>query len=281
VYLLAGRNPVLFEAGFSCMARFYQQDISEITGERNPGYLFLTHVHYDHCGAASYLKSVFPGLKICASERANKIMHSTNALQLMVSLSKNAVPLIAALPGINEDELMTKPFEPFDIDIIIREETTICIDNDTCVEVLLTPGHTRDMLSYYIPERKILFATESGGCLARNGHIVSEFLVDYDAYVTSLNRFLDLDITVFCQGHHFVFTGSSVKDFFTASLRAAKSFKGHVDELLDREGGSIERVVDIIKSEEYDSNPLLKQPEKAYLLNLWTQVARLAQRPSR
>ena len=43
-----------------------------------------------------------------------------------------------------------------------------------------------------------------------------------------------------------------------------------------REGGSIDNVVDIIKTEEYDSNPGIKQPERAYLLNLKTQVTHLA-----
>ena len=88
------------------------------------------------------------------------------------------------------------------------------------------------MLSYYIPERKILIATESAGCLGRDGHIVSEFLVDYDAYIKTLKRFSSLDVEIFCQGHHFVFTGKDVQAFFANSLRAAESFKKHVDELL-------------------------------------------------
>ena len=277
-YLVAKKTAILFEAGFSCMGKFYERDIKKILSNKDPQYLFLTHVHYDHCGAASYFKSIFPDLKIFASERAYKIIHRENALHLISYLSQYAIPLIAERPGINKEELIMEPFQSFDIDIILDREQIIQIDDGLSVEVLVTPGHTRDMLSYYLPEQKILFATESAGCLAQNGRIISEFLVDYDAYINSLKRFSTLDVEIFCQGHHFVFTDDSVKDFFAGSLQMAESFKKHVDELLYREGGSIEKVVDIIKTEEYDSNPNLKQPEKAYLINLKTQVTHLAAR---
>ena len=277
-YLVATKTPILFEAGFSCMGRLYERDIKKALSLQNPSYLFLTHVHYDHCGAASYLKKIFPGLKICASQRAYEIIHRENALDLMSSLSQYVIPLIAARPGIDKDALITESFQGFDIDMILNDEEIIQIDPGLSVQVFMTPGHTRDMLSYYLPEQKILFATESAGCLAQNGRIVNEFLVDYDAYISSLKRFSELDVEAFCQGHHYVFTGENVKNFFASSREAAETFKVHVEELLLREAGSIEKVVELIKMEEYDSNPKLKQPERAYLLNLKTQISHLAAR---
>lgn len=276
VYLVAAKTAILFEAGFSCMGKLYEKDIKKVLLNQTPEFLFLTHVHYDHCGSASYFKKIFPNLKICASQRARKIMQRENAVHLMSSLSQYVIPLIAKLPEIQKEELLMGPFYPFDIDIVFDEEQVISIDDGLSIRVFTTPGHTRDMLSYYIPERKILIATESAGCLGRNGHIISEFLVDFDAYINTLKRFSALDIETFCQGHHFVFTGDDVQDFLNNSLQAAESFKKHVDELLYNEGGSIDRVVDAIKIEEYDSNPEIKQPEKAYLLNLKTQVTHLA-----
>ncbi len=280
-YLVAGKTAVLFEAGFSCMSKLYVKDIQKALFDKNPEYLFLTHVHYDHCGAASYLKKSFPNLKICASQRARDIMGRENAVNLMSSLSQYAAPLIARLPEIPNDELLMESFQPFDIDIVFNEEQVFTIDDELTVQIMITPGHTRDMLSYYIPERKILIATESAGCLGRNNRIVNEFLVDYDSYIRTLERFSRLDIKIFCQGHHFVFTGDDVQSFFANSLQTAISFKKHVDKLFDREKGSVDRVVDIIKSEEYDINPGIKQPEKAYLLNLKTQITHLATKLNR
>jgi 2-aminobenzoylacetyl-CoA thioesterase len=275
-YLTTAKTAILFEAGFSCMGKLYEKDIRKVLGNQNPEFLFLTHVHYDHCGSASYFKQIFPNLKICASQRAHEIIQREHAVSLMSSLSQYVVPLITKLPEIEKEELLLGPFQPFNVDIVFKEECIINIDDGLSVQVLTTPGHTRDMLSYYIPERKMLIATESAGCLGRDGHIVSEFLVDYDAYIKTLERFSTLDVETFCQGHHFVFTGKDVQLFFARSVQTAKSFKKHVDELLCREGGSIDKVVDTIKTEEYDTNQGIKQPERAYLLNLKTQVTHLA-----
>ena len=274
-YLLKARVPLLFEAGFSCMARMYENDIRNQLHQRIPLFLFLTHVHYDHCGAASYLRKAFPGLKVCASRRSSEIIVRSNALDLIRSLSKGVVSIIIGEFGYHA-EFLTTEFEPFPVDMVITKEETIRVDNDLSVQIMITPGHTRDMLSYYIPERKILIATESAGCLARNGRIVTEFLVDYDSYIENIRRFRMLDIEIFCQGHHYVFTGPDVQQFFEDSYRTALSFKEQVQELIVKEEGVIDNVVNLIKAEEYDSNSALKQPERAYLLNLRTRIEHLA-----
>jgi hypothetical protein len=133
-------------------------------------------------------------------------------------------------------------------------------------------------LSYYIPEKRILVATEAVGCADSTGHIVTEFLVDYESYLAGLKRLAALDVAVLCQGHHFVFIGEAVKDFFAHSIESAKRFKTRVEELLRAEGGSVERVVARIKAEEHDNKPLPKQPDKAYLLNLTARVTHVAEK---
>lgn len=280
-YLLNGTTPILFEAGFYSIGPLYVRDIRKVTGEKDPSYLFLTHVHYDHCGAAAYFKKAFPGITICASKRAGEILRRPNAIELMTSLSDNFTRLAEASPDIDTDAILHSPFEPFTIDRIFEREEIFTVDPSLHVQVLFTPGHTRDMLSYYIPERRILIATESAGCRSQTGQIISEFLVDFDAYINSLKRLAALNADIFCQGHHFVYTGSDVAEFFETSLKAALVFRRRVVELLAIEKDSVDRVVERIKEEEYDPNPGPKQPERAYLLNLRTRVAHLADKRDR
>ncbi|MCX5814071.1 MAG: MBL fold metallo-hydrolase [Proteobacteria bacterium] len=278
VYLLVSEHPVIFEAGFCCMGRHYEKDIIEILHERKPEMLFITHVHYDHCGAASYLKKVFEGLKIGASGRASEIIQRPNAQALMVNLSENVIKLIENMDDVNNDILVRDQFEPFHVDTLLEDGQIIDFKNGLSVHVFASPGHTRDMLSYYIPEKKFLIATETAGCMSHTGAIVTEFLVDYDAYITSLRRLAELEVDVLCQGHHFVFTGSDVKKHFEKSIISAEKFRETVEDFLRLEDGSVERVVSLIKAQEYDLNPGPKQPEGAYMLNLRKRVAHLAER---
>jgi 2-aminobenzoylacetyl-CoA thioesterase len=279
VYLYAGPHPVLFEAGFTCAARLYGADIRSILGERRPEILFLTHVHYDHCGATNYLKNIFPGIRIAASRHSGEILARPNAQKLMINLSRLAISLVAQADRVDGKDLIDEPFVPFALDLELDGGSAVIL-GDTTIQVLSTPGHTRDQLSYYIPERKILVGTEATGCMDRTGTFIPEFLVDFDLYMDSLRRLAALPIEVLCQGHHYVYVGQDeVNAFFDRSIKAAEDFKERVTELLNEHAGSVDRVVQQIKREQYDRNPHVKQPEQAYLLNLRARVAHLAGKP--
>ena len=274
-YLLDGDKPVLFEAGVACLGRIYEESIQAVLGGRKPAILFLTHVHYDHCGATAYLAKVFDPLQVAASSLAAQIIVRPNAQKLMRELSQKAALLIT---GVDREKMLPDAFEPFEVNMIVSEGDVIQLENGLSVSVIATPGHTRDLLSYYIPERKILIATEAVGCADITGHIMTQFLVDYDSYMAGLTRLAALEVEVLCQGHHVAYVGDAVKDFLARSIETAERFKDRVKELLGAEGGSVERVVARIKVEEYDSKPLPKQPEHAYLISLSARVRHLAEK---
>jgi len=278
-YVIKAEKPVIFESGYSCIGKVYENDIRSILKEKAPGILFLTHVHYDHCGSTSYLKKVFPNLKVAASQRAAEIIQRPNAQKLIGDLSESAISSIASIiEGDNRKNLIMDPFKPFEVDILLSGGQTIPLGDELSVRVIATPGHTRDMLSYYLPEKKILICTEAAGCLDQNGHVITEFLADYDSYINSLRYLMSLDIEILCQGHRLVFLGEDVKNFLTKSLEAAKLFKEEVENILIEENNSIERTLVRIKTKEYDTNPGPKQPERAYLLNLRTRIEHIAER---
>lgn len=146
------------------------------------------------------------------------------------------------------------------------------------VEVLETPGHTWDSLSFYIPEKKLLVAGEAVGCTSPAGFLSTEFLVDFDLYIQSIERLAGLNVDILCQSHHQVFTGKDAGTVLRRSIPAALEFKQRVEQLLQEENGQVEKVVARIKSEEYDPQPDPKQPEPAYLLNIHARVKALANR---
>lgn len=70
-YLVLGdEKTLMIDAGLSLLGPSYLASVREILGETarpDLDYLFLTHSHYDHIGAAAYLKRHFPALRIGCS----------------------------------------------------------------------------------------------------------------------------------------------------------------------------------------------------------------------
>lgn len=274
-YLLDGPRPVLFESGFSCLGPAYERDARRFLGQGRPELLFLTHAHFDHCGSAAYLQRAFPGLRIAASARAGQILTRPNALKLITELNADAARTAGRW---NPDLARGEAFQPFDLDLVLKDGDRVALGGGLSVQVLATPGHTWDLLSYYIPERKILIATEAAGCPDAVGGIVTEFLVDYQVYLDSLRRLAGLEVEVFCPGHRSVYLGQEAGRYLRASLEAAQEYKAWVDGLLLANDGDVERVMALIRAQEYDPRPEPKQTEAAYLLNLEVRVRHLARR---
>ena len=170
------------------------------------------------------------------------------------------------------------PFEPFEVDRVLCEGDRIDIGNGLTVDVLATPGHTWDSLSYHIPQKKWVFIGEAGGVTGPTGFISTEFLADFDAYMQNLERLATLNPDIVSQSHYALFGGEDAKNFFSRSIEAAHHFKTRVDTFLDEEHGDVDKVVERIKAAEYDVLSWPKQPLSAYLLNLYARVRHLAAR---
>lgn len=277
VYLYDTPQAALFDGGITCFSRIYAMAISSILAPRQPGTLFLTHAHWDHCGAAAYLKQAFPQLSIAASPQAAQILIKPNAIKLISELNWDTGETLWDRAEFDASHLNTQPFSEFEVDIEVKDGQRIILGDGLSVEVLATPGHTRDHLSYYLPEKRILMAGEATGRLDHSGFFTCEFVSDYQQYLSSLQRLAALPVEILCQGHHVTIVGrDNVKALFELSIRATLSLREDIYRLLDEEHGSVAEVVKRLKSRNFDAIPGPKQPEAAYLINTTAQVSHLA-----
>jgi glyoxylase-like metal-dependent hydrolase (beta-lactamase superfamily II) len=269
VYLVDGEKPAIFDAGLAFLGKIYANGIRQILGRRNLQYCFLTHSHFDHCGSVSVLKKEFPGLKVVASENAKNVLSRPNALVLIRKLTQAAEPLAKSI-GIELAEF--ERFEPFEVDVTLKDGEFVELSRDLTVQVIETPGHTRDCLSYFIPQKKVLFCSEAAGVPDETGYIVSEALVDFDQYYESMRRLSEVEYEVLCLGHRQALNGQDANNYFQKSMTQCRDFLNLVETSLIEKGGDVQKVIAQIKAIEYDPIQGPKQIEPAYLLNLEAKV---------
>lgn len=275
VYLLDSERPVLFDAGLAHLAPIYAEHAKSILGERKPAYLLHTHLHYDHCGSTHSLEQVFPGLIIGASQQGAEIIARPGAVKAMAQMSESARLEFGGDTDTNNEECR---FKPFSVGLILGDGDKIRLEEKLSIEVFATPGHTRDFLSYYIPERKILISSEATGCAVSPGMVLAQFVSDYDQYFNSLKKMSALDVQVVCQGHIFAFTGGDVKTFFNLSLNATSDCLELIEKLLQEENGDLANVLMRLKESEWDKIPDKQLPEEAYMANAEARVRQIAAR---
>ena len=229
-------------------------------------------------GAISHFKRLWPDLKIGGPQKCGDILSSPRALDLIGNLNREA--------GKNLEQMGMAPlfdgeFESFGFDMILTPDEPVRLPGDLSIVPLHTPGHTWDFMSYWIPEKKILIASEAVSCIEPDDYLETEFLVDYDAYVTSMTRLQALGAEVMCTGHHAAFTGGDISAHFKNSFDSAENFKKMAEKFLIREQGDIEKALLKVKAVEWDGRPWPKQPETAYLLNTRQKIKTILKRMRR
>ncbi len=271
-FLLLGKIPALFDAGMTFMGPHYLKELKgHLHDPARLQYLLLTHSHYDHCGSAPFLKKRIPGLNIGGSRLAAEVWKRPNAIRLIRSLSRDHEERFKGLIG---DEDVS--FSALDIDLILEDGGELVLGDATRVQVIATPGHTRDAVSFYLPEWEALIAGEAVGVFDGNLHIRPEFLSSYEDYMASLEKLASLKINLLLMAHWYVLTEDDARGFMPKSIEATKRCKKKIEDLLDRLGGDQEAVVKKIFEKEYVDSNSAQQEQRPYLINLQSKVKAVA-----
>jgi 2-aminobenzoylacetyl-CoA thioesterase len=274
-YLLIGENPTLFDAGMNFMGPRYLQEIKVYLGD--PGhlrYLLLTHSHFDHCGAAPFLKGKIPGLKVGASQKAAEVFTKPKAIQLIQELSRNSQKNFESLLTEKEDI----SFDSLKVDFFLEDGRELDLGGGRRIRFIATPGHTRDALSYYLPHLQALVTGEAVGVYTRQFDVQPEFLSSYEDYVASLKKMSALEVEILMLGHVHVLTGDDARTYITKSLEATRRFRERIEEALHQLRGNQESVVQTIFHEDYEKKKSTLQDAQPYLINLAAMVRAVAEK---
>lgn len=272
-YLLDGATPALFDAGMTFAGPLYLEGLKTCLGDADRlSYLFLTHSHFDHGGAAPFLKKSIGGLKVGAHKLAADTFRKPNAVELIRSLSRDYEE-----KHLSPAEMELVAFDSLAVDILVEDGTEFDLGGGLSFRVIATPGHTKDSVSYYIPHLKALITGEAAGVYDRNFNIHPEFLASYRDYLESLEKLALLDLDILMMSHFFTLTGDDAGSYMAKAIAVTKDFRERIENYLKSSGGDREEVVRRIYREDFEETGAILQEARPYLINLQAKVRAVAE----
>ena len=244
-FLFDDEKPLLVDPGVSAFGPLYYQRLREIAGERAGRLtMLLTHSHFDHCGAVPYLTRRFPHARVAASVKAAEVLGKPSAIDLIRRLNAEYEHEMA-------DQLRGEDvsFSGLTIDEPLKEGDRIDLGQRESIQVLETPGHTRDCLSYFFPDSGVLIVGEAAGIPVGN-LIRSGFLASYGDYRETNEKHRTMKAGALYVAHVGILTGRrTVRDYLEQSLEATEEFRMKVARYLEKFDYDHGKVVDALSND--------------------------------
>ena len=157
-------------------------------------YLLLTHCHYDHTGGAARIREI-TGCRIVA--------HSQDAVFLETGNNE-----------VTAARWYGRTMEPFTVDRkLIREMETLYL-GDQAVQAIHIPGHSPGSVAYttWSNGLKILFGQDV------HGPLDPRLLSNRSDYTASLEKLLQEEADILCEGHYGIYRGKEAVARFIQSF---------------------------------------------------------------
>ena len=257
--LIGDTHTALIDCGMMFCAGDTIQRVKDALGTRPLDYIFFSHTHYDHIGALPFFRKEWPNLRTVTSAVGAGVLLKDTPRRVIRELSLTA----AELYGVTIDTSYND--DVFRADIIVKDGDNISLGNLT-VEVLETPGHTRDSLSFFIPEIETLVINETLGVLMPDSSIYPSYLTSFKDTINSMEKCRKIPYKFLSLPHRSIVSSEDANVFFDKAHAAAVSCRDFI--LRMKEKGLNEEEMQNSFYHQYYSGVLSDyQPKEAFMAN--------------
>ena len=230
LYLIKGREAMIIGGGVTATAPSLEKQISAMDFDfKKIKYLVIPHSHFDHCGAAPYLKRKFPHVQIVASAYSKEVLSKDKVVSYIADTNKEVIDVLGLQ---DEYERLNLQFDGVHVDRVVAENDIIDLGDGIEAHFIETPGHTKCSLSVYIPKLKAIFPSDSAPGPTGVGSELSFPSPQYDfsLYVESLQKLAAYEVEICAFEHHGVFFGDQAKNILRQALKQTEDYKNYVTE---------------------------------------------------
>jgi len=258
LYLITGEKNFLVDTSISAFEEEIVTKLKYLLGNKPLDSILLTHSHYDHTGSVPHIQKVF-GSAIFGSERTIELLKKKDVREFIRDMNSKFNRVL----GIEQE---TK-FPSLKKIVPVIDGDVIRIDNNRFLDVIKTPGHTKCSISFLLMPERILFSGDAAGVIEKNNRIKPLFLSDYNLYINSIKKMIEIRAEMLCLPHNAYIKGEKrVRSHLEKSLECSVILKEKIQTAL-RRGMGIGEVSEMILEKEFPL-PTVEGPKKAFNINL-------------
>jgi len=258
--LLVGNDKTaLIDCGMLFCADDTIKRVNEALNGRALDYIVITHTHYDHIGAAPAFRRRWPQLQLLASETGAAILLKETPRRVFRELALAA----AAKYGVACDASYSD--DDFHADVVYHDKEVIPLGG-VSLEVINTPGHTRDSVSFFVKEFGLLIVNETVGLLLPNGIMYPCFLTGYQDTIDSIEKCKKISHEYLSLPHRGIVSKDETETFFDKALESNAACRDFILSLLNK-GLAEDEALNIYCDEYYHGDLQKYQPKDAFVTN--------------
>lgn len=262
LYVIRGKQSLMVDCSILAKAREIEKKLLAFLGDEKIDRVLLTHSHYDHTGACSYLQEKF-GFAIVASYRTKEILENDKAIGFINDLNQKFKIILHD----SSDLVFSKPGRLQGI----GENEEIRLADGQTIAVIETPGHTRCSISFLLKPENILFPGDAAGVVEKSGKIKPLFLSSYTQYERSLRKLIAIRADILALPHNTAIKGEGkVQDFLERSLQETQKLKDEILIALQKTT-DFAQIAENILTGDY-TFPTVMGPREALLINVTAMV---------
>ncbi|MCL2186312.1 MAG: MBL fold metallo-hydrolase [Treponema sp.] len=263
--LIGDEYTALFDCGMMFCAEKTIQNVKDALNGRPLDYIFLTHTHYDHIGALPYFKMEWANVRIVTSAVGETVLQKSTPRRVIRELS------LAAAKTYNVELNTDYNDDLFCSEITVKDNDIISL-GALSVQTLETPGHTRDSLSFFIPELKLLILNETPGVLFPDGFVYPCYLTSYNDTIRSIEKCAEIRYELLSIPHRGVIDSKEADGFFDKALKANAACRDFILDMKNKNISEDEMLNLFFK--QYGNETLLSyQPIEAFIANATAIIA--------
>ena len=257
--LIGDELTALIDCGMAFCADETINNVQNALGGRSLDYIFLTHTHYDHIGALPFFLKKWPNARVATSEIGAAVLLKDTPRRIIRELSLNA----ARANGITHD--LEYNDDAFRANVIVKDGDSIPLGNLN-VEILETPGHTRDSLCFFIPELELLILNETPGVLMPDGSMYPCYLTSYHDTIQSIEKCRRMPYKSLSLPHRGIAKKEDMDGYFEKSLAANIDCYNFILEMKNK-NHSEEEMLELFYQKYGTETLLTYQPKEAFIAN--------------